>query len=142
MGYREKKRSKEWIKPNTWKVIDERRKLKNQTLSSQSERLQEKYKQKYKETNKTVKRMVRADHRAFVEELARGAEIAAARGEQSMLHRISKQICGKYHSTVSPPIRDKEGKLLTTEAEQDARLAEHFKEVLNRKSPEENADIP
>ncbi|XP_073671663.1 uncharacterized protein [Paramisgurnus dabryanus] len=142
LGYREKKRSKEWIKPNTWKVIDERRKLKNQTLSSQSERLQEKYKQKYKETNKTVKRMVRADRRAFVEELARGAEIAAARGEQSMLHRISKQICGKYHSTVSPPIRNKEGKLLTTEAEQDARWAEHFKEVLNRKSPEENADIP
>ncbi|KAL1250998.1 hypothetical protein QQF64_018794 [Cirrhinus molitorella] len=85
--------------------------------------------------------MVRADRRAFAEELAREAESAAARGEQSQLYRITKQVCGKFHSTVNLPIKDKEGKLLTSQAEQDVRWAEHFREVLNREPPEEGADI-
>lgn len=39
------------------------------------------------------------------------------------------------------PIVDKQGRLLTTEAEQDARWAEHFNEVLNRPPPTEEADV-
>ncbi len=58
--------------------------------------------------------MVRADHRAFAEELAREAEGAAVRGEQSQLYRITKQVCGKYQSAANLPIKIKEGKLLIT----------------------------
>uniref|UniRef100_K7EZ57 Reverse transcriptase domain-containing protein n=1 Tax=Pelodiscus sinensis TaxID=13735 RepID=K7EZ57_PELSI len=110
-------------------------------ISTRSARLQERYKQQYNEANKIVKRMVRADRRAFVDDLAKEAESAAARGEQGQLYRITKQVCGKYHSIVSPPIKDKQGKLLTTQAEQDARWAEHFKEILNRESSEEGVNI-
>uniref|UniRef100_A0A3P9MG11 Reverse transcriptase domain-containing protein n=1 Tax=Oryzias latipes TaxID=8090 RepID=A0A3P9MG11_ORYLA len=142
LGFRTKKGSKEWIKQKTWKAIEDRRNLKNQLLNTHSERLQTKYKQQYREANKTVKRMVRADRRAYIEELAEEAERATTRGEQGQLYRISRQVCGKHHSTVSLPIKDKQGKLLTTEAEQDTRWAEHFQEVLNRDPPTEGADIP
>ncbi|XP_067411321.1 uncharacterized protein [Emydura macquarii macquarii] len=93
LGYREKRKSKQWIQPNTWKVIEERRKLKSQMISTRSARLQECYKQHYSEANKTVKRMVRADRRAFVDDLAKEAESAAAREEQGQLYRITKQVC-------------------------------------------------
>ena len=36
---------------------------------------------------------------------------------------------------------DKQGRLLTTKAEQDARWTEHFSEVLNRPPPPTEADI-
>ncbi len=73
-----------------------------------------------------------ADRRAFAEELTREAESAAVRGEQSQLDRINKQVCGKFHSATSLPIKDKGGKLLITQVEQDAHWAEHFRGVLNR----------
>ena len=62
--------------------------------STRSTRLQEKYKYQYKEANKAVKKMIRADKRAFVEELANEAESAAAKGEQGQLYKITRQICG------------------------------------------------
>ena len=110
-------------------------------ISTRSTRLHEKYIYQYKEADKSVKRMVRADRRAFVEELANESESAEARGEQSQLYKISRQICGKFYHNVNAPIRDKQGKLLTDETEQNARWAEHFKEILNREPPTEEAII-
>ena len=40
------------------------------------------------------------------------------------------------------PVKDKQGKVLTTEREQAARWVQHFEEVLNRPDPEEPADPP
>ncbi|RXN12130.1 endonuclease-reverse transcriptase [Labeo rohita] len=86
--------------------------------------------------------MVRADKQAFMDNLATQAEDAADRGEQGTLFRITKALSGKHHGSASaPPIKDKQGRLLTTENEQEARWAEHFQEVLNRPPPEEEADI-
>lgn len=40
-AYREKKKSREWIKQNTWTVIEERHYLKQQMISTRSTKLQE-----------------------------------------------------------------------------------------------------
>ena len=40
------------------------------------------------------------------------------------------------------PVKDKNGNLLTTEKEQEARWAEHFQEMLNRQPPDQIIDIP
>ena len=40
------------------------------------------------------------------------------------------------------PVKDKNGNLLTTEKEQEARWAEHFQEILNRPPPDQIIDIP
>ena len=42
-------------------------------LDTKSERLQEKHKASYRELDKNVKRMARADKRAYMEDLARQA---------------------------------------------------------------------
>ena len=49
-------------------------------------------------------------------------------------------IIGKFHCSHDAPIKDKAGKVLMTPKEQE-RWAEHFREVLNRPSPSEEADI-
>ena len=50
-------------------------------------------------------------------------------------------MCGRYRRGTDALIMDKQGRLITTEAEQDARGTEHFSEVLNRPPPPTEADI-
>lgn len=65
--------------------------------------------------------------------------IAAAKGQLSVVYRITKQLSGP-RSIYTKLVKDKEGKLLTTEKEQAERWAQHFEEVLNGPEPEEPAD--
>ena len=76
-----------------------------------------------------------------MEGLAREAEEAAARGEQGRVYKITKLVSGKYRGSTDAPIADKQGRLLTTDAEQEARWAEHFSEVLNRLPPTVTANV-
>ena len=138
---RGRKRRKEWITTDTWKAIENRRALKKRVLETKSERLKERYKQQYREADQTVKRMTRANKRAYMEGLAREAEEATARGEQGRVYKITKLVSGKYRGSTDAPMADKQGRLLTTDAEQEARWAEHFSEVLNRLPPTVTADV-
>ncbi|XP_073670211.1 uncharacterized protein [Paramisgurnus dabryanus] len=140
LGTKERKR-KEWIKENTLKAISTRRALKKQLLDVKSERLKERCKLSYQQADREVKRLLRSDKRAFMDDLASQAEEAASKGEQGKVYKITKVICGKYCGTKDIPITDKNGRLLTSETEIDARWAEHFSEVLNRPPPTSKADI-
>jgi hypothetical protein len=108
---------------------------------AKSERLKERYQQEYSEAHKKVKRLGRKDKREHMEELATQAEEAADKGEQGTLYKINKQISGKFKPAGVGPVKDKEGKLLTTEKEIEERWAEHFQEVLNRPAPENTPEI-
>ncbi|VDI59314.1 Hypothetical predicted protein [Mytilus galloprovincialis] len=68
---------KKWITPGTWKVIEERRHMNKKILDTKSERLQERHKASYRVLDKNVKRMARADKRAYMENIAKQAEEAA-----------------------------------------------------------------
>lgn len=85
--------------------------------------------------------MTRSDKRAYVDDLPKQAEDAVEKREQGHLYQITKQICEKYKGNNSTLIKDKNGKLLTTEKEQDERWTEHFKEILNRPPPANGAII-
>ena len=140
LGFRKKDR-KEWISDDTWRAIEARRGVKKQFLDAKSDRLKDRYKTQYQEANRDVKRKSRADKRAHMEDLGNQAEEAAAMGDQGKLYKLTKIISGKFRSTTDSPIEDKHGKLLSTEAEIEARWAEHFSEVLNRPQPTTEADI-
>ena len=142
LGMQKTRKKKEWITPDTWQVIEERRQLKKKINDSKSARLREKYRAAYTETNRRVKRKIRTDKRAYMEDLAKEAEEAAQKGEQRNVYKVTKLICGKYNGNRNVPIRDKQGQLLTSEKDQEARWVEHFNEVLNRPPPEEEPDIP
>ena len=58
-----------------------------------------------------------------------------------MLFKIAIQICGKVISNTSGPVKDKQGKLLTTENEIEQRWTVYFQELLNRPEPDDIPDI-
>ena len=141
LGFKEAVKKKKWITPATLRAIEVRRILKKKLLDTKSERLLERYKIQYREADRSVKRMARADKRAYIDELASQAENAANRGEQGKVYKITKLVCGKYEGRKVVPVKDLQGRLLTIEREQEARWAEHFMDVLNRPPPTVEADI-
>ena len=59
-----------------------------------------------------MKRMTRADKRAYMEDLASQTEEAANREEQGQVYKITKLIRGsEYLGATDTPIVDKEGRL-------------------------------
>ncbi|KAH3768920.1 hypothetical protein DPMN_170138 [Dreissena polymorpha] len=81
---------------------------------AKSTRLKDRYQQEYSEAQKTVKRLARKDKWVYMKDLASQAEETAAKGEQGSLHKINKQISGKFKSASAGAVKDKQGKLLTT----------------------------
>ena len=134
-----KKKDKQWITPETWRKINERREAKDNLLNAKSPRLTQRAKEESKIKDKAVKRSAGRDKRVFVEELANEAETAAAKGDLNTVYKITKQLSGR-NNTCNKPVKDRQGKLLTTEREQAARWVQHFEEVLNRPEPNEPAD--
>jgi len=62
-------------------------------------------------------------------------------GNNKNVYKITKLLSGKYRRATDAPIVDKQGRLLTTEAEQGARWVEHFSEVLNKPPPTIEAEV-
>ena len=69
------------------------------------------------------------------------AEKAAAGQRIGELYQITRKLYGKRRNT-NMPVRDKHGKLITSEQQIQKRWNEHFEEVLNRPEPTEVAEIP
>lgn len=76
------------LTPETWIKIEERKKAKDMLLSANSPRLTERAKKEYKVKDLEVKRSTRRDKRAFVENLASEAEMAAAKGQLSIVYIV------------------------------------------------------
>ena len=55
------------------------------------------------------------------------------KGDLNTVYKITKELCGK--STQIPPVKNTNGKVITTEREQADRWLKHFKEDLNRPEP-------
>ena len=140
LGFRGKKKNKEWLTDTTWMKIDERRALKQKVLNTKSPRLKEQAEHQYRLKDKEVKRSARSDKRVYVEDLAKQAEHAAIKGELSTVYKITKQICGGNNNP-SVPTKDKRGRIIATEKEKAERWVEHFQEVLNRPEPLVTAEI-
>ena len=136
-----KKNHKEWLTPETWKKIEERKQLKIKMLSTKSARLQQQVQEAYKGKDKEVKKSARNDKRSNVEGLAAEAESAAARGELSTVYKITKRLCGNY-TTHPAPVKGNDGSTITTEREQADRWVEYFCDVLNHPQSNEPADPP
>ena len=136
-----KKAQKDWITPQTWQKVSERKQLKAKMISAKSQRLHDQLQKDYSEKNKEVKRGARRDKRAYMDNLAKEAEKASKSGNLSMMYKITKLLSGNKYKT-SVPLLDKSGKRISSEREEAARWVEHFQEVLNRPDPEEPTSPP
>nr|XP_025037115.1 craniofacial development protein 2-like [Pelodiscus sinensis] len=138
LGYKKKQR-REWISDATWQLIENRKAVKQRTLAGSDEDKITAV-QVYRDLNVAVKRSVRRDKRAYVDNIAMEAQSAVDRGDTRTVYKITKTLIGDF-TNKSTVVRDKNGKMLVTAKEQLSRWTEHFRETLNRPDPEEEADI-
>ena len=139
LGHKTKER-KEWISEDTWTTIQERKDIKIKILGCKDMEQARVLEEEYKEKNRQVKRSSRTDKRNYTEGLAHEAQEAADVGDTKTVYRITKILTGGFNNKTNV-VKDKNGVVLTKEEEQRERWAEHFKEILNRPDPEEEAAI-
>ncbi|CAG2211422.1 unnamed protein product [Mytilus edulis] len=109
-----KKISKPWITNNTWKMVDERKEIKNKLEGTRSERL------KRIKGSGTMYNMMAED-----------AEKAAENGRSKELYNITKILTGE-RKRQHTGVKSKEGELKSERNDILNRWVEHFSEVLNR----------
>ena len=68
------------------------------------------------------------------------AEEAASKNGLKTLYATTRSLSGR-HCNPNRPVRNKEGRLLTTVEDQPARWKEHFQEVLNRPASEQRPQL-
>ena len=90
--------------------------------------------------DREVKRSIKKDKRDYIDDLARQAETAAGQGDMRDLYLVTKKLTGKFQQT-DKPVMDKNGNPLSTTNEQLKLWAEHFRELLNRPTPNSPPDI-
>ena len=91
--------------------------------------------------DREVQRSIKKDKRDYIDDLARQAETAAGQGNLRDLYLVTKKLTGKFQQT-DKPVMGKNGNPLTTTNEQLKRWTEHFRELLNRPTPDSPQDIP
>ncbi|PVD22606.1 hypothetical protein C0Q70_18425 [Pomacea canaliculata] len=125
----------------TWTKIESRKGLKQKLNQCQDQQEKEGLRAKYWEANRQVKRSAREDKRRFTYELTEEAETAATQGNMKRLFEITRTLSGKSVNS-NKPVKDKNGKTITNDAEQRDRWMEYFEEMLNRPHPPSLPDIP
>lgn len=130
----QKGKSKPWISQQTWKVINERKKIKTKLDSTKSEGIRNKIWKQYRQKDKEAKRSMREDKRKWMTEKAQAAQTAAETGEAKELYDITRQLRGRGPRETAA-ITNKDGKRLKSKEERQARCKEHFKGFLNREAP-------
>ena len=88
----------------------------------------------YASLDKKLKRSCKKDKKASIEKKETEAEKAAKKNDSKTLFKIFKELTG-VNSNNKVPIKDKHGKVLSSEEEQNHRWIEHFREVLNQPDP-------
>ena len=135
------KKHKEWLITETWVLIAERKRVENQINQIQDPEEKRELQAQYWTLNTFVKRSARKDKRRYIEELTKEAETAAGQRNMKKLYDTTRTLSGK-NSNPSRPVKDKNGNLISSEEDQRARWAEHFKETLNRPAPQTPPTIP
>ncbi|VDP28413.1 unnamed protein product [Schistosoma mattheei] len=131
---------KEWISIETLNKIKEMKNKKTAINNSRTRTEGVKAQAEYIEANKQVKKIIRADKKKHVEELATTAEKAAREGNLKQLYDTTKKLAGKY-SKPERPVKDKVGRVITEIQEQRNRWVEYFEELLNKLASMDPPDI-
>ena len=134
------KNKKHWISDETWQRIEDRKHAKQTVNQAKTRKHKQLTQQEYHTISKEVSKMLRHDKRTFYNKLAEQAEEAAGKGDLKQLYKITKLLSGKK-ANYNVPVRDKQGKLLSSIDDQLRRWKEYFQEVLNRPTPLNPPDL-
>ena len=137
---RKKRVHKDWITPDTLKLVTDRKKKKAAVNVSHTRLEKARAQEAYAIANRRVKNSIKAEKRNFVSMIATEAEEAARHGNMRDLYNTTKKLSRKAGNS-ERPIKDKQGRVLQSEEEQKKRWKDHFEELLNRPAPVETPDI-
>ena len=138
---KKKAKHKEWISNDTIQRLETRKERKTALNTSRTRATKSKAQAEYTAADREVKRSIRKDKRDYIDYVASQAEEAAGKGNFKDLYLTTKKVAGKFQQT-DMPVKDKDGKPLTTVAEQLKRRVEHLRELLNRPANELLPNIP
>ena len=138
---KKKAQHKEWISADAIHKLETRRERKTVLNNSRTRAAKARAQEEYTAVDREVKRSIKKDKRDYIDDLARQAEIAAGQGNLRDLYLVTKNLTGKFQQT-DKRVMNKNGNPLTTTNEQLKRWAEHFRELLNRPTPDSPPDIP
>ncbi|XP_071136997.1 uncharacterized protein [Mytilus edulis] len=80
VGYLQQNR-KQWMSENTWKIVNERRQVKEKVLTAITRQQKKQTQEQYNNKDKEVKKSCKQVKRNFVEQLAKEAEAACNKGD-------------------------------------------------------------
>jgi hypothetical protein len=122
--------SKEFISPDTWNIIEKRKQVKQRIQETLDPPEQTVLREQYRSLNKDVESEVGRDKRNYVHSLPKMAQNAADRHNlKDLFHTSRKLMSNSFGKHV--PVKDIEGKTLTSVEEQLGRWRENFMEILN-----------
>ena len=124
-----------WISKESWELVEERKRLKNNIEQTKSDRIKQNYMNKYR--CKEVTKSMRQDKRKWVDHLAMEAEEAARNGRMTEVYDITKTLSNDKRKTTNA-VKDKCGNLITEGLAGRKRWKEHFEEILNRPIHDDN----
>ena len=130
---------KEWMSEDTWKLVEERYKMKGKMEAAKT-RNQKLDSAHVYNMNKEVKRSCRRDTRKRIYNIAREAEDAAEKRDVKELYDTIWLLSGK-RTVQNSPVKDRKGVDLTRTDDQLNRWKEHFQEILNRPAPKNLPDL-
>ena len=113
------KKHKELLTTETWVLIAERKRVKNQINQIQDPEEKRELQAQYWTLKTFVKRSARKDKRRYIEELTKEAETAAGQGNKEKLYGLTRTLSGK-NSNPSHPVKDKYGNVFSSEEDQRA----------------------
>ena len=90
--------------------------------------------QQYASLDRKVKKTCKKHKKAFIEKKETETEEAAKKNDSKTTFKILKELTG-VNSNNKVPIKDKQGKVPSSEEKQNHRWLEHFREVLNQPDP-------
>ena len=117
-----------------WKLIEERKEIKTKLDSTKSERIWNRIREVYRQKDKEVKSSVRGDKKRWMTENTQVAQKAVENRRAKELYDITRQLSSNGPRKMVA-ITNKDGKLLKSKEERQARWKEHFEEVLNKEAP-------
>ena len=139
IGRRRGSQKEQWIQDKSWRLIDERKRMKRRRDQTTTEETRLVADELYRNIDRQIKRSCRQDKREWIEKKGAEAQEAADRNDPKTLYRIVRDLSGSYNGH-GAPVKDKAGKPLLKKEEQEKRWIEHFSETLNQPDPTETYD--
>nr|XP_021199035.2 LINE-1 retrotransposable element ORF2 protein [Helicoverpa armigera] len=132
----------DWMSQRTWNLIEERRQLHLQLLTTSDVAVRQDLKLQYSLIRRKIYRSTRHDRRVWADSIADCAQRAANSSNLREMYKATKTLAGNRNQRKKKPLKDKGGQLIVTSEGQLQRWREHFEEIFRVPSDPVTTAVP